>query len=186
MPRRDVKLRIDERLAAIKKLPPSRVSGDPRVDMNDLAKDPAVQKAFDVAGRDPSVVGDWVVLLVAFVNARFGPAARGAEKVWDSVRLSSLMSSFLRLQKKYPTFSDDQICKKITKTVRHFEGNEAGRLRRMLCDARDPAKNLLLKHVLAGFPPDVLQADQKRRHRKILWEDLPDHWDEAKAELTAA
>lgn len=186
MPRRDVKLRIDESLAAMKKLPPARSSDDPKVDLAILAKDRAVQHAFKVAGRDPTVIGECLAILIAVLNARFGPAERGAEKVWDSARLSSLLASFLRLRQKHPTFSDGQLCKKITETVRLFEKNKASRLRRMLSDALDPAKNLLLKHVLANFPPEVLLADQKRRQRKISWEALPDHWDEAKVELTAA
>jgi hypothetical protein len=186
MPRRDVKLRIDKALATIKELPPTSTSPNLVVDLTNLAKDPAVRQVFDAAGRDPTMIGNWLTIFVAMANGRFGPAGHGAERVWDSALLSSLLANFLRLRKNYPTLSDSQLCNMISKNIVHFAKNRASRLRRMLSDALDPAKNLLLKHVLAGFPPEVLQADQKHRRRKISLEELPDRWDEARAELALA
>lgn len=185
MPQRDVRTRIDERLKTLRDRLVKEGAGDKARARRSCKKaleacrnHPAVRRACEIAGIDYNEPSVLAALLIDLASARFSKEKGGREKKWDSVRLTLLFNSYLRLQKKYPKLKDRQIFSQMVKETDLFREEMPETLRRKFVDAVDGNKNLLLKHALFGWEDTAGVPPRRRRRGLPDWKTLPDRADE--------
>src|SRR6516164_5032190 len=117
----------------------------------DVEQNLSLLMAFEAFRLDPKNDGHWRLLLALFAEAFFVPSRpRGGIKYWDRGRLCQLLADFAALKKENPNVrTDGEICELVKeKFGTRYTGQTATTLRRVLQDARNPAKNLSLKMAL--------------------------------------
>jgi hypothetical protein len=137
----------------------------------DAAERPILD-AFKAFGLDHRSVIDWYTLVQHLANVLFPTARPGRPKKWPDERLCRLLADVAAARRKHPNASDTAICKWLEK--RYSVSDR--RLRRVLQDARNPARNSLLAEVaLALVTPQIREAaranevDEKKLRSRVIW-----------------
>jgi hypothetical protein len=101
--------------------------------------DRPILKAFKAFDLDPCYLSEWRQLLGHLAYVLF--PERGAPRKWTDERLCLLLADVAAYKRKNPTASDTAICIWLKK---NWPKHDPRRLRRLLQDARNPARNDLL------------------------------------------
>jgi hypothetical protein len=123
----------------------------------DAAEKPILD-AFKAFGLDHRNLSDWRALVFHLARVLF-PTLRppGAPRKWPGERLCQLLADVAAAKRKHPNASDTVICTWLEKRYRPLS---AARLRRILQDARNPARNQVLATAIALVGPQILEAER--------------------------
>ena len=136
-----------------------------------------ILKAFKAFDLDPCYLSEWRQLLGHLAYVLFPDP--GAPRKWTDERLCKLLADVATYKRKHPTASDTAICNWLSKKG----SKEPGTLRRVLPDARNPARNsMLAKVALALVTPQIreaaramtkdeswTEADEKKLQSRVIW-----------------
>jgi hypothetical protein len=129
----------------------------------DVNQNDALGQAFEAFGLDAKDEEHWRLLLALFAEAYFRPRRpRGGPKQWDDDRLFRLLVDFAAVKKNHPDESDKKICERIKKNKKfgkRYARVSAKTIRRRLQDARNPARNSVLKDILSARPDGMTAED---------------------------
>jgi len=103
--------------------------------------DRPILKAFKAFDLDPCYLSHWHQLLGHLAYLVFPEHRPGAPRKWTEERLCLLLADVAAYKRKNPEASDTAICIWLQKSWPEYS---PGRLRRVLQDARNPARNDLL------------------------------------------
>jgi hypothetical protein len=103
--------------------------------------DKPILDAFKAFGLDHRYVSHWRQLLGHLAYVLFPEHRPGAPRKWTDERLCRLLADVAAYKRKNPEASDTAICIWLKKSWPEYS---PGRLRRVLQDARNPARNDLL------------------------------------------
>jgi hypothetical protein len=105
--------------------------------------------AFKAFGLDHRSLSDWLALVSHLARVLFPtPRPSGAPREWTDERLCKLLADVAAYKRKNPKASDTAICIWLKK---NWPKHSPGRLRRVLQDARNPARNDLLARTAYGL-----------------------------------
>jgi hypothetical protein len=137
------------------------------------AAEKPILDAFKAFGLDHRSLSDWRALVFHLAHVLFPtPRPPGAPRKWTDERLCQLLAEVAAAKRKHPNASDTVICKWLEKRYRPVS---AARLRRVLQDAGNPARNrVLAEAALALVTPQIRGAaraltDEELRSRVIWW-----------------
>jgi hypothetical protein len=137
----------------------------------DLNKNPALRAAFEAFSLDSSKQEDWRLLLAWFAEAHFLKRGPGKEKRWDEDALCQLLVDFRAAKKATKGKLKGEIYKFLAKR-KNFNGRyadmTANAIQRNLRDARDPAKNALLGHLLEAHLTDPRHSPREYLIKSIV------------------
>jgi len=112
------------------------------------ALDP-ILAAFNAFDLDHRSLSDWRSLVFHLAHVLFPtPRPPGAPREWTDERLCRLLADVAAYKRENPKASDTAICNWLK---RNWPKHSPGRLRRVLQDARNPARNDLLWRTAYGF-----------------------------------
>jgi hypothetical protein len=137
----------------------------------DVKQNDALRQAFEAFGLDPKDEERWRLLLALFAEAYFEPRRpRGGPKQWDGFRLCQLLADARTVRKKNPRIrAESEICELIKMTFRkRYAGVSAETIRRRLHDARDPAKNDVLRDLLKAWTPDPRRITAGQHRAQLI------------------
>jgi hypothetical protein len=100
-----------------------------------------ILKAFKEFDLDPGYLSEWHQLLGHLAYVLFPEHRPGAPRKWTEEQLCRLLADVAAYKRKNPKASDTAICIRLKK---NWPKHSPGRLRRVLQDARNPARNDLL------------------------------------------
>jgi hypothetical protein len=103
--------------------------------------DRPILDAFKEFDLDPRYLSHWRQLLGHLSYVLFGRRRAGAPKIWTDEQLCRLLADVAAFKRKNPEASDSAICIWLKKK---WPKHSPDRLRRLLQDARNPARNDLL------------------------------------------
>jgi hypothetical protein len=109
--------------------------------------DRPILKAFKAFDLDPCYLSEWRQLLGHLAYVLF-PYRPGAPRKWTDEQLCLLLADVAAYKRKNPKASDTAICIWLKK---NWPKHDPGRLRRVLQDARNPARNDLLWRTAYGL-----------------------------------
>jgi hypothetical protein len=113
----------------------------------DAAERPILD-AFKAFGLDHRSLRDWYSLVSHLARVLFPtPRPPGAPRKWSDERLCKLLADVVTYKRKHPEASDTAICNWLSKKW----SKKPGTLRRVLLDARNPARNDLLARTAYGL-----------------------------------
>lgn len=137
----------------------------------EVEQNPALRDAFGDFGLDPKNDAHWRLLLALFAECFYvSRRPRGGVKHWDHRKLCQLLADVEAVRRANPDVrTDEKICGLVKKKFgAHYAGQSAITLRRVLQDARNPAKNLTLKWALSKLEaqPEIrgMTAKQARAY----------------------
>ena len=131
------------------------------------AEEKPILDAFKAFGLDHRNLSDWRALVFHLARVLFPtPRPPGAPRKWPGERLCQLLADVAAAKRKHPNASDTVICTWLKKRYRPLS---AAWLRRILQDARKPARNQVLATALALVGPQILDAERA----------MPESWSEA-------
>ena len=110
--------------------------------------DRPILKAFKEFDLDPCYLSEWRQLLGHLAYVLFPEHRPGAPQKWTEERLCRLLADVAAYKRKNPKASDTAICKWLKKK---WPNDTPARLRRVLQDARNPARNDLLARTAYGL-----------------------------------
>jgi hypothetical protein len=110
--------------------------------------DRPILKAFKAFDLDPCYLSEWRQLLGHLAYVLFPEHRPGAPRKWTEERLCLLLADVAAYKRKNPKASDTAICIWLKK---NWPKHSPGRLRRVLQDARNPARNDLLARTAYGL-----------------------------------
>jgi hypothetical protein len=110
--------------------------------------DRPILKAFKALDLDPCYLSEWRQLLGHLAYVLFPEHRPGAPRKWTDERLCLLLADVAAYKRKNPKASDTAICIWLKK---NWPKHSPGRLRRVLQDARNPARNDLLARTAYGL-----------------------------------
>jgi hypothetical protein len=110
--------------------------------------DKPIFDAFKAFGLDHRYVSHWRQLLGHLAYVLFPGHRSGAPQKWTDERLCLLLAEVAAYKRKNPKASDTAICIWLKK---NWPKHNPGRLRRVLQDARNPARNDLLARTAYGL-----------------------------------
>jgi hypothetical protein len=137
--------------------------------------------AFKAFGLDHRNLSDWRALVSHLARVLFPtPRPPGAPRKWTDERLCRLLAEVAAAKRKHPNASDTVVCEWLEKRDRSVS---AKRLRRVLQDARNPARNrLLVETALALMTRQIpeaaramtkdeswTEADEKKLRSRVIW-----------------
>jgi len=155
------------------------------------ASERPILDAFKAFGLDHRSLSDWYSLVSHLARVLFPtPRPPGAPRKWTDERLCKLLADVATYKRKNPEASDTAICNWLGKKW----SKKPGTLRRVLPDARNPARNSMLVEVaLALVTPQIreaaramtkdepwTEADEKRLRSRVIWwaiENADKLWD---------
>jgi hypothetical protein len=117
----------------------------------DVEQNPSLRAAFGAFRLDHRKPYHWRLLAALLTEAYFvASRPRGGTKYWDSRKLCQLLADYAAVKKaNRDVRADEKICQLLKKKFgKHYADQSAPTLRRVLHDARSPAKNLFLKRAL--------------------------------------
>jgi hypothetical protein len=144
------------------------------------AAEKPILDAFKAFGLDHRSLSDWYSLVSHLTRVLFPtPRPPGAPRKWTDERLCKLLADVATYKRKHPTASDTAICDRLSKKW----SKEPATLRRVLSDARNPARNsMLAKVALALVTPQIreaaramtkdeswTEADEKKLRSRVIW-----------------
>ena len=113
------------------------------------ASERPIRDAFKAFGLDHRNLSDWRALVFHLAHVLFPtPRPPGAPREWTDERLCRLLADVAAYKRKNPKASDTAICKWLKKK---WPNDTPARLRRVLQDARNPARNDLLARTAYGL-----------------------------------
>ena len=122
------------------------------------ASERPILDAFKAFGLDHRNLSDWRALVFHLARVLFPtPRPPGAPRKWPGERLCQLLADVAAAKRKHPNASDTVICTWLEKRYRPLS---AAWLRRILQDARNPARNQVLATALALVGPQILDAER--------------------------
>jgi hypothetical protein len=138
------------------------------------ASERPILDAFKAFGLDHRSLSDWYSLVSHLTKVLFPtPRPPGAPRKWTDERLCQLLAEVAAAKRKHPNASDTVICKWLEKRYRSVS---AARLRRVLQDARNPARNSMLAEVaLELVTPQIREAaramtkDESWIRSRVIW-----------------
>jgi hypothetical protein len=110
--------------------------------------DRPILKAFKALDLDPCYLSEWRQLLFHLAYVLFPEHRPGAPRKWTDEQLCLLLADVAAYKRKNPKASDTAICIWLKK---NWPKHNPGRLRRVLQDARNPARNDLLARTAYGL-----------------------------------
>ena len=132
-----------------------------------------IHAAFKAFGLDHRSIDDWYNLLAHLARVLFPtPRPPGAPREWTDERLCRLLADVAAYKRENPKASDTAICNWLK---RNWPKHSPGRLRRVLQDVRNPARNDLL----ARTAYDLLTQQMLREAAAApcgVTEDAPSSW----------
>jgi hypothetical protein len=108
----------------------------------------SILKAFKEFDLDPCYLSEWRQLLGHLAYVLFPEHRPGAPRKWTEEQLCRLLADVAAYKRKNPKASDTAICNWLKK---NWPKHSPGRLRRVLQDARNPARNDLLARTAYGL-----------------------------------
>ena len=137
------------------------------------ASERPIRDAFKAFGLDHRNLSDWRALVFHLAHVLFPtPRPPGAPREWTDERLCRLLADVAAYKRENPKASDTAICNWLK---RNWPKHSPGRLRRVLQDARNPARNDLL----ARTAYDLLTQQMLREAAAApcgVTEDAPSSW----------
>jgi hypothetical protein len=134
------------------------------------ASERPILDAFNAFGLDHRSLSDWYSLVSHLARVLFPtPRPPGAPRKWTDERLCKLLADAATYKRKHPEASDTAICNWLSKKW----SKKPGTLRRVLPDARNPARNsMLAERALA-----LVTSSQIREAARAMTKD--ESWTEA-------
>jgi hypothetical protein len=144
------------------------------------ASERPILDAFKAFGLDHRSLSDWYSLVSHLAHVLFPtPRPPGAPRKWTDEQLCKLLADVATYKRKNPKASDTAICNWLSKKW----SKKPATLRRVLPDARNPARNsMLAKIALALVTPQIreaaramtkneswTEADEKKLQSRVIW-----------------
>jgi hypothetical protein len=137
------------------------------------ASERPILDAFKAFGLDHRSLSDWRALVSHLASVLFPtPRPQGPPRKWTDERLCKLLADVAAYKRKNPEASDTAICSWLSKKW----SKEPATLRRVLQDARNPARNDLLARMAYDLmmTPQVREAaramtDEKKLRSRMIW-----------------
>jgi hypothetical protein len=137
------------------------------------ASERPILDAFKAFGLDHRSLSDWRALVSHLASVLFPtPRPQGAPRKWTDERLCKLLADVATYKRKHTKASDTAICNWLSKKW----SKEPATLRRLLQDARNPARNDLLARMAYDLmTPQIIReaaramTDEKKLRSRVIW-----------------